>query len=234
MKIYLARHVAAFNTFLANHDDHHPAPASPRELRSRDVIHLHHIVLYINIEACITLSELVFDNFPLEWTKAVDLADGIITSYINEFGSNLPNLVIDLGVSLPLSWISLKCRDFTLRQRAIDLLRRWPHAEGLHNTTILMNLGQAACEVESEALGDPVTGVVAEEARIRTVDIQVDRQRGTATLSYWLSDPRARHLVRRERVFDFEEPTRFKIIKQQRQQADETAWSAASRPCYAI
>jgi hypothetical protein len=232
MRIYLARHMAAFNTFLSHH---HPTPTTPRELRSRDVIRLHHLVLYINIEACITLSELIFDTFPIEWREAIDLADGIITSYITEFGSsNLPNLVIDLGVSLPLSWISLKCRDFTIRQRAVDLLRRWPHAEGMHNTTLLMNLGQAACDVECEAVDDPVTGVIPEEARIRTVDIQVERERGMGTLSYWLSDPRARNLVRQERVFEFEEPKRFKMPGKQRRQTDETAWSSASRPSYAI
>ncbi|KAL2856109.1 hypothetical protein BJX68DRAFT_279566 [Aspergillus pseudodeflectus] len=174
MRMYLSRHVAAFDTFLALH---HPPLATPRELRSRDVIRLHHLVLYINVEACTSLSEMIFDNFPREWSEAVDLADDIITSYITEFGANLPNLVIDLGVSLPLSWISLKCRDFTLRQRAIDLLRLWPHSEGLHNTTLLMNLGQAACDVEAEAL-DPVTGVVPEEGRIRTVDIQIDQEKG--------------------------------------------------------
>ncbi|KAL2801989.1 hypothetical protein BJX63DRAFT_438301 [Aspergillus granulosus] len=185
----------------------------------------------MNVEACVSLSEMVFDNWLPEWTEAVNLADRIIKSYIAEFISSLPNLIIGLGDSLPLSWIALKCRDFTLRQKEIDLLRLWPHSEGLHNTTALMNLGQQAFNVDHEGV-NPITGVIPESACVRTADIQTDEDQRQARLICWLSDPAAEHMVVRERSFDFEKPKAFSLPAKQKPPSESA--SSASAPCYAV
>ncbi|KAL2811423.1 hypothetical protein BJX63DRAFT_444105 [Aspergillus granulosus] len=199
MRTYLSQHITAFNQFLARY-----SPNTSKEARSLDVIRLHHIILYLNIETCLSLSEMVFDNYLPEWAEATNLADRIIKSSIAEFGSGLPNLVIDTGVTLPLSWIALKCRDFTLRQRAIDLLRLWPHSEGLHNTAVLMNLGQEVFAIERKGI-DPVTLIIPETSRVRTVNMEIDKDRRKAKLVYSLSDPAKDHPVVREQLFCFEQ-----------------------------
>jgi hypothetical protein len=160
----------------------------------------------MNVEACIGLSEMVFDAWHAESTQTVNLIEKIIRSAIAEFGSvsALPNVVFDLGINLPLGWVVLKCRDPVLRQRALDLQRLRPHSEGLHPTAFLMNIGQHVSNIEQEGM-DPVTGVIPEEARIRTVNIEVDEDRRRGKLVYSLSDSTAEELVVRERWFGFEE-----------------------------
>ncbi|KAL3452708.1 hypothetical protein BJX65DRAFT_292714 [Aspergillus insuetus] len=191
MRTYLARHVTAFTQFLTRHP-----PVTARDLRSRDVILLDHIVLFMNVEACIGLSEMVFDAWHAEWTQTVNLIEKIIRSAIAEFGSvsALPNVVFDLEINLPLGWVVLKCRDPVLRQRALDLQRLWPHSEGLHPTAFLMNMGQQVSNIEQEGM-DPLTGVIPEEARIRTVNIEIDEDRRRGKLVYSLSDPTAEQLL---------------------------------------
>ncbi|KAL3494007.1 hypothetical protein BJX62DRAFT_248768 [Aspergillus germanicus] len=220
MRTYLARHVAAFTQFLTRHP-----PTTARDLRSRDVILLDHIVLFMNVEACIGLSEMVFDAWHAEWTETVNLIEKIIRSAIAEFGSisALPNVVFDLGINLPLGWVVLKCRDPVLRQRALDLQRLWPHSEGLHPTAFLMNMGQQVSNIEQEGM-NPVTGVIPEEARIRTVNIEIDEDRTRGKLIYSLSDPTAEQLVVRERWSS--------SLRPRRKRPSEMSTSLSSTPAY--
>ncbi|KAL3483097.1 hypothetical protein BJX62DRAFT_245222 [Aspergillus germanicus] len=199
MWTYLARHVAAFNDFLL----HHP-PATDRDRRSRDVILLHHLVFHMNIKSCVCLFEMIFDEMHAEWTKLVNLIHRIVNSAITEFGYPLPNIVFDVGITLPLNWAVLKCRDPVLRQRALDLQRLWLHLEGLHSTVSFMNVGQQVADIERAGM-DPVTGLIPEEARIRTVNIEIDKYQRRGKLVYSLSDPTAEELAVRERWFDYDD-----------------------------
>ncbi|KAL2851171.1 hypothetical protein BJY01DRAFT_245107 [Aspergillus pseudoustus] len=195
MRRYLSDHIACFQQFLTKF-----TPTTPKHARSLDIIRLHQVILHLNVETSVTLSEMIFDNYLPEWTEAVDLADRIVKSSIAEFGSSLPNLVIDLGVTLPLSWAALKCRDFTLRQRALDLLKLWPHSEGLHDTALLLALNREIFALEREGL-DPVTQTIPEHARVRTVNIEMDKERETAKLVYSFSKPTTADPPVLERVF---------------------------------
>ncbi|KAL3456432.1 hypothetical protein BJX64DRAFT_41327 [Aspergillus heterothallicus] len=226
MRTYLSDHVAAFNELLTRY-----TPNSSKEARSVDIIRLHHVILQLNIEGCVSLSEMVFDNYLPQWAEAVDLADRVIKSSVAEFGVGLPNLTIDLGVSLPLSWVALKCRDFTLRQRAIDLLRLWPHSEGLHDTALLMNLGREIFAIEREGM-DTVTQTIPELSRVRTVNVEIDKDGRDAKLVYTLSDPTTTQLVVRERQFLFEDgvpkPRPFSLRLKPRSQAGSPSASSTS------
>ncbi|KAJ0426839.1 hypothetical protein BJY00DRAFT_271064 [Aspergillus carlsbadensis] len=230
MRTYLARHIAAFDEFLT----HNPL-VTERDIRSRDVILLHQLVIFMNIESCASLSEMIFDAWPAEWTEVVNLIDRIVTSALAEFGPALPNVVVDLGITLPLCWVVLKCRDPVLRQRALDLLRLWPHSEGLHSTLFILNIGQQVSDIECEGM-DPFTGVIPEEARIRTVNMERDKDRRRAKLVYSLSDPTAEDLVVRERWFYFEEGGAEQTYRpsglRSRKKASSEMSSSSSTPFY--
>lgn len=67
-----------------------------------------------------------------------------------------------------------------------------------------MNVGQQVAHIESAGM-DPVTGVIPEEARIRTVNIEIDKDRKRGKLVYSLSDPTAEELAVCERWFDYDD-----------------------------
>ncbi|KAB8235754.1 Zn(II)2Cys6 transcription factor [Aspergillus alliaceus] len=194
MRTNLLDHISAFEEFLLRF-----SPRTEKETRSIDLIRLHHLILLMNVETFLSLSEMVFDVHVHTMEKCVDLCERIAASFRAEYADNPPNLLMDLGIIPPLSWISLKCRGFGLRRRALDVLRSWPHREGPHHSMDLMYMSREVVAIEEGGF-DELMGCIPELSRVRTVGLE-KLDGSSAVLLYALSDPCGERLDLRRRVF---------------------------------
>ncbi|RAH47430.1 Zn(II)2Cys6 transcription factor [Aspergillus brunneoviolaceus CBS 621.78] len=152
----LEEHIAAF-TELATTQLRHP---TPKQARCMNLIQMQHRILRTHTYRALRLEA--------------------------EFGPrNLPSLVMDMVIILPLTWIALKCRDLPTRRRAVQLLRRWPHFEGPHHTSTFVALVEGAVELE-EARRDSRTGLIPAEALVADVSV-VQREGAPPVLGYTLA-----------------------------------------------
>ncbi|PWY72184.1 hypothetical protein BO94DRAFT_476066 [Aspergillus sclerotioniger CBS 115572] len=195
----LQHHIRAFEAFLSRY-----RPTTAKGVRSIDTIRLYQIILTTGIGAFLELRETVYDQYQEEWKRSVDLTEKIITSFKTERADNhLPNVVSDLGVLLPLTWVGFKCRDVKIRGRVLDLFQSWPHREGPHDSMVLFYQVREAAAIEREAAGQD--GYVPEYSRVRMVSFEKMEGGRQAVLLYALSDPEARELQMRRRVFTMDE-----------------------------
>ncbi|PYI18664.1 hypothetical protein BO86DRAFT_452545 [Aspergillus japonicus CBS 114.51] len=185
----LEEHIAAFTELATTRL---PCP-TPKQTRCMNLIQMQHRIIRTHTYRALRLSEDVWAEFAADLTEALGFGAATIASLEAEFGPrNLPTLVMDMVVILPLTWIALKCRDLPTRRCAVQLLRRWPHFEGPHHTSTFVALVEGAVELE-EARRDPRTGVIPPEALV--ADVSVVRKEGAPpVLGYTLAHLGGPHL----------------------------------------
>ncbi|PYH94929.1 hypothetical protein BO71DRAFT_449792 [Aspergillus ellipticus CBS 707.79] len=195
----LAQHARAFEEFVAGF-----VPKQLKEVRAVALIRLHHVILGMNVATFLNLSEMVYDEYAEEWERAVGLGERIVESFREEFGAldRFPNVIMDMGMILPLTWMGMRCRDPGYRMRVLRLLGTWPHREGPEDSTTAVVIVREVMRVESEAVG--ADGVVPERARVRTAGVEKMGDGRRAVLRYALSDPEG-PLVMQRRVFNLDD-----------------------------
>ncbi|OJJ71635.1 hypothetical protein ASPBRDRAFT_42993 [Aspergillus brasiliensis CBS 101740] len=197
LRTQLMKHISAFEAFSAKF---HASKMTAKEARSMDMIRLHHIVLMVDLETMLSLSELVYDYFLPQFRTFVDLCERIINSMRAEYGKDLSKIVTDMGIIPPLGWTSLRCRDFPTRQRALSLLDSWPHCEGPYDSRFFATLACQVVAIESEG---EVAGFIPEYARVRDTSLEMLGDGHHAVLCYTLSDPEKVELEVHRRLFLF-------------------------------
>lgn len=81
-------------------------------------------------------TEMDYDQYTADFEHLLDLAESFLQH--TSFKGSFPTLSIDMGVIPGLFYIALKCRDPTIRGKALDLLKQAPEREGIfHRDTIL-------------------------------------------------------------------------------------------------
>ncbi|RAH56486.1 C6 zinc finger domain protein [Aspergillus piperis CBS 112811] len=197
LRTQLMKHISAFEAFRARI---HPSNMTTKEARSLDTIRLHHIVLMVDLETVLSLSELVYDYYLPQFRTFVDLCERIINSMRAEYGQDLTKIVADIGIIAPLGWTSLRCRDLPTRQRALSLLDSWPHCEGPYDSRFFATLARQVVAIESEG---EVAGFIPEYARVRDTSLEMLGDGHHAVLCYTLSDPEKMDLQVHRRPFLF-------------------------------
>jgi hypothetical protein len=71
------------------------------------------------------------------------------------------SFLLDLGLSVPLFLVLLRCRDPVLRRQAIEILRSW-HVECWWDPLLIIAIGQFIMDVEEEGMVD---GFIPESSR---------------------------------------------------------------------
>ncbi|PYI03917.1 hypothetical protein BO78DRAFT_471685 [Aspergillus sclerotiicarbonarius CBS 121057] len=148
IRTQLMNHISAFEAFMSRLPP--TKTTTPKEARSINMIRLHHLILIVDLETMLSLSELIYDSFLPQFQTFVDLCDRIITSMRAEYGKDLSKIVTDMGVIAPLGWTSLRCRDLPTRQRALRLLDSWPHCEGPYDSRFFASLARQVIAIETE------------------------------------------------------------------------------------
>ena len=122
---------------------------SGRELRGAAVLKIHATVLKIMAEASPSLDDdrptgeamndyVTFEPFTNDFRIVVALCKSIIAAAEQDVKLGRPALTfsMDLGILGPLYYVCCRCRDFPLRNQAMDLLSWCPRREGMWDSEV--------------------------------------------------------------------------------------------------
>jgi hypothetical protein len=127
LKSVLQRWLDVFEGFLISHefdfhDSEDTAPKHITEIISQHALIIEYWVSYIWLYTCFCRVQTVHDTYLLAFTTITELAEKILKLQPGRQGYY--NLAADTQVIQPLMYVALKCRDGSLRRRALDLLRK--------------------------------------------------------------------------------------------------------------
>ena len=128
-----------------------------------------------SLETVFCDSQMIYDEHQQQYECIVMLVE----LFIQRTRGKMHVFSFDSGVLLPLFYLVLKCRDFKLRTRAIDLMLQAPSQEGLWKRQSIVAFAEWKVEKE-EALGRCAAGptgklphharIFAEGAREQVID----------------------------------------------------------------
>ena len=120
-----------------------------KELRGAAVLKIHATIVKIMAEACpgiddersvrVVMSDYAtFEPFINEFRIIVSLCRSVIAAIEQDIKLGKPalNFSTDLGIVGPLYYVCCRCRDFPLRNEAMELLRRHPRREGMWDSEV--------------------------------------------------------------------------------------------------
>lgn len=120
-----------------------------RELRGAAVLKIHATTLKVMAEASPGLDDdrptseamndhATFEPFTNDFRIVVTLCKSIIAAAEQDIKLGKPalNFSTDLGIVGPLYYVGCRCRDYNLRNQALDLLSRCPRREGMWDSEV--------------------------------------------------------------------------------------------------
>jgi hypothetical protein len=120
-----------------------------KELRGAAVLKIHAIILKIMAEASPGVDDdrpiaeamndsATFEPFTNDFRIVVTLCKSIIAAADQDVKLGKPalNFSTDLGIVGPLYYVGCRCRDYSLRQQALDLLSKFPRREGMWDSEV--------------------------------------------------------------------------------------------------
>ena len=142
--------------------------------------------------------ETEYDAFDPEFEKIVTQA-ALLLQTLEAGTKHKPTLAFsfDLGVIPPLYLVVIKCRNPSIRKRALQLLKANPRREGVWDSVTAAALGTWVSELEEEGLG--AEGFIPEENRVRQASISFDLVERKATMSCWKMNMVTRELVKNKK-----------------------------------
>lgn len=155
----------AFDTFLAT--------KPPEDMLGANLLKMHHKSTLVWVKVSPSKLQTPFDEYRSEFEEVVGLAEIVISDIEARIisGQGFNTFTLDMGLISELFWAALKCRDHQLRQKAIDLLGRSPHKEGLWDSIEARKVAELVVAVEEEDLQDPLSEVPAETSRVYDIDV---------------------------------------------------------------
>lgn len=136
-----------------------------RELRGAAVLKIHATIVQIMAEASPSIVDdrpmgeamndhATFEPFTNEFRIVVTLCKSVIAAAEQDIKLGKPalNFSTDLGIVGPLYYLCCRCRDFPLRNQALDLLRRCPRREGMWDSEVGVRMIQEYWAIEERHL----------------------------------------------------------------------------------
>lgn len=119
---------------------------------------------HIQLGGAFLTKETEYDAFLPEHTTIVELSESIY-SYVASPSSSPGGIYrFFTGIIYPLSATAFRCRDKSIRARAINLLRKGPYREGIWNAQEVGCLANWIREVEEEGMDE--NGFIPEASRV--------------------------------------------------------------------
>jgi hypothetical protein len=172
---------ASFRSFLALQGP----KLNKSEWKGVKVLQIHHCVAFmsVNIGKAMMDDETVWDPHVPVFEKMVSLADEVVLLECSEQAP--PVFSIDMGIIGPLYEVASKCRDPTIRRRAINIMKDAPRQEGIWNSSLVARVAERVVEIEEEGLGAVnCCADVPDWARLSDVDPSFAMEHRKAILSY--------------------------------------------------
>lgn len=107
---------------------------SPYSLTLEPVLLTYHAATSISLSGCLTSSETIYDAHISDFVTIVQQADLVLSASAGPDGSQ-PPFTFEMGVGIPLFLTSMKCRETSLRHRALQLLQQAPPMQGFFKCT---------------------------------------------------------------------------------------------------
>lgn len=143
------------------------------------VLNLYHRLAKVILNTLFTTSQMIFDEYNSDFEYLLALAESVIHNY----QSTSSVVFLDMGVMPPLFFIVVMCRDLGLRRKALALLKRAPHREGMWHREHVVAYAEWKAAIEERGRGDlPETAPLPEYARVfcgTMEDVVVDGRRAT-------------------------------------------------------
>ncbi|PVH84566.1 hypothetical protein DL98DRAFT_411030 [Cadophora sp. DSE1049] len=160
------------------------------------VSRMHIQILWIGLITICMDNESDFDQYFDVFRDVVDLAEYALE--VQNAKSKTPKFTFDSLVVIPLYMVTFKCRDPTIRRKAVRLLLDNPRREGVWDSVLGGKMGEWAMTIEEEFMED---GKVPEWARIHWVALERDKEQRNAMLSCeQRAGPYSKEVVMRRKI----------------------------------
>lgn len=141
---------------------------------------IQHALAVLEASTSLYAEESSYDQFDVEFTRIVTLADELRASPIFEIGFSTEIF----GMVKPLYVTALKCRDFELRSRALNILNTAPRQEGVWSSAAMGSIAKAVTDLEECCrVWDDHESHIAEQRRVHSVVSDIRHQNKTATVT---------------------------------------------------
>jgi hypothetical protein len=173
----LERWAAAFQPII----DRSRTPEGQMEMLPASFLKLHQKLLFILLGGLKCHEECLFDQFLPEFTEVVAIAGTLLAHPYLAHSAGKAVFVFDPNIILPLLVVAIKCRNWVIRRKAIELLQSNPRREGTWDSSLAAGIGLWHMTLEEEGLqtGD----FVPEKSRVRMAGVKQDFEKRTACLS---------------------------------------------------
>lgn len=173
----------SFDNFVASNKDHFNSKArqSIGTLRVQQNL----LEIMLNEEQFSTPNnEPVWEDFMPQMERVVSLAESVVSESATTGDLN-PTFSLDVGIVVPLFVVASKCRNKTLRRKAIELLACQQRQEGLWDSQLVARV--LAHVVAIEELGfENIRGEdIPDWARVFEIDAAFDIEGRRARVTYW-------------------------------------------------
>lgn len=158
-----------YHAYIAMCNNLQPEATIPQSLEP--VLLAYHAALLIYTSECLTQQEMVYDNHLAGFVTIVEQASLALASTAGPTGTQ-PPFTFEMSAGIPLFLTCMKCRDATIRRKALQLLKQGPPMQGFFKCMPVSQLAEKIINIEEsyglalrEATGDYSVNI-PEEARI--------------------------------------------------------------------
>jgi hypothetical protein len=125
---------------------------TPPEKRDANILRLHQTINRISLEVgarCLPAEEqTIWDDYHSVFEEALTLAASILSA--ERSLDSKPSFSLDLGMVGPLYDIARRCRDPSLRRKAIHMLRTCRRREGLWDSSLALLAAERIVAIEED------------------------------------------------------------------------------------
>jgi hypothetical protein len=136
---------------------------------------------YISAVTACVKDQTAFDSFNGFYNDIVNLSDALLSDSQPHTTANTPLFCIDTRVVATLWSVGHKCREKSIRQRAILLLLDFPRRDGVWESGLAGRTIECVMNFEEEYMK---SGYIPGWARIRYITFQPDLEQRTAVVKY--------------------------------------------------
>ena len=160
----------------------------PRQTAAMCLLHIYHQTATILLETAFAQSQMIYDRYDDHFDEILTLAGLLIrnSQYIGRL------IFFDMGVMAPLFYVVLKCRNLSLRRKALSLIRQAPYREGMWYRQDVIEYAEWKIGIEERGRGRlSETEALPEDARVlneHMKEVIIDGRRRTVMSFEWQSN----------------------------------------------
>jgi len=139
-----------------------------RDQYASNVLEIQRLVAYTWVSVATTPFECAHDFHIPAYTAAVSLAENLpaLARAHTQSARHANAFTLDVELVGPIHWVAIKCREPTVRRRAIAVLRGMRRREAMWDSKMAAFIAERVVAIEEEGSGDDESRLPREEARV--------------------------------------------------------------------